>query len=63
MSTTYIVKEGQYALKDFGFDDKRCNERSSLTLLALLSLSPADTWDHAMNPMYAWNQSHYGLDS
>lgn len=60
------VEEGQHALKDFGFDDRRCNELSSLVLLALLSLSPADTWDKAMNPMLGtraimdWIRDEYG---
>lgn len=32
-------------------DEERSNERSALTLLALLHMGPNDTWDKATNPM------------
>ncbi|WP_371814248.1 hypothetical protein [Phycicoccus sp. HDW14] len=34
-----------------GFDYEQCNERSALTLLALLHLKPMDSWADASNPM------------
>jgi type II restriction enzyme len=47
-------------------DDARANERSGLTLLALLRLRPGDTWDDAANPMLGtralmdWIRDEYG---
>lgn len=38
-------------LRKFGMDEERTNERSALTLLALLHMGPNDTWDKATNPM------------
>lgn len=45
------IGEASRLLSAFGMDDERCNERSALTLLALLHLRPDESWDAAANPM------------
>ena len=52
-------------LKLLGQDDQRSNERSALTLLALLALRPEDSWSTAGSPLLktyeimAWMEAHY----
>jgi type II restriction enzyme len=46
-----LVIEARELLRRFGMDAERSNERSALTLLALLQLRPDDTWADAANPM------------
>src|SRR5262245_51325067 len=47
-------------------DAERSNERSALTLLALLRLCPTDDWENAANPMLGtraimdWMRDEYG---
>lgn len=49
-------------------DSERSNERSALTLLALLKLRPSDPWKTAQNPMLGtraimdWMRDEYGKD-
>ncbi|MYW71648.1 restriction endonuclease [Pseudonocardia sp. SID8383] len=55
-------------LQAFGMDDERSNDRSALTLLALLHLRPGDEWADATNPMLGtraimdWMREEYGRD-
>jgi len=60
------LAEAQRALKELGFPPQQQNERSALTLLALLDLSPSTAWDQATNPMLGitpmmeFFATHYG---
>jgi len=62
------VSEARDALKQLGFDQARSNERSALTLLALLDLKPDTSWEKATAPMCGITQmmdyfrEHYGKD-
>ncbi|UVK41820.1 hypothetical protein BPNPMPFG_003412 [Mesorhizobium sp. AR07] len=53
-------------LTDLGFPRRQRNERSSLTLLALLNLHPNQTWDAAaaplmgITPIMNWFRERYG---
>lgn len=51
MSITEKIREASRILAALGMDDERTNERSALTLLALLHLRPGDAWADAVNPM------------
>ena len=44
------VAEAQQALRELNFDNERTNERSALTLLALLQLGPRTPWRRAQAP-------------
>lgn len=46
-----LVEEARSILKALGMDDERSNERSALTLLALLHLRAEGKWSDAANPM------------
>ena len=46
-----MVGEARELLGALGFDPERCNQRSTLVLLALLHLRPGDRWSEATNPM------------
>ncbi len=60
------IKEALKILNDLGFPRQQQNERSALTLLSLLGLKPADTWEDAadpligITPMMDFFQEHYG---
>ncbi len=41
------IKEALTILNDLGLPTQQQNERSALTLLSLLGLKPADTWEKA----------------
>lgn len=62
------IAEAQAILKDLGFDTERYNERSALTLLALLGLTPDDKWWSATRGLYGtralmdWMRDHYKKD-
>lgn len=66
--TTVIkkVKDAENILKQLGLPKEQQNERSALTLLALLSLRPRDKWTQASNPlcgitpMMEFFSKHYG---
>lgn len=55
-------------LDDLGFPRAQQNERSALTLLALLDLRPDSEWRHAASPLIGitpimdWMRAHYGKD-
>lgn len=61
-----LVQEARSLLKALGMDDERSNERSALTLLALLHLRSEDKWSDATNPMLGtraimdWIRDEYG---
>jgi adenine-specific DNA-methyltransferase len=60
------INEAQDILKQLGFPWSQRNERSALTLLALLGLRPEDPWVAATDPlvgitqMMEWFADHYG---
>lgn len=45
------VEDARIVLETLGMDAERSNERSALVLLALLRLTPAESWAEAANPM------------
>lgn len=45
------VEDARLALETLGMDAERSNERSALVLLALLRLTPSESWVEAANPM------------
>lgn len=45
------VEDARIVLETLGMDAERSNERSALVLLALLRLTPAESWAGAANPM------------
>jgi len=61
-----LITAARQILRALSMDDARANERSGLTLLALLRLRPGDTWDDAANPMLGtralmdWIRDEYG---
>jgi len=62
------IEQARHLLVLFGMDGERSNERSALTLLALLRLKPKDAWSEASNPMLGtralmdWMRDVYGRD-
>lgn len=60
------IQEARKALEDLGFPRAQVNERSALTLLALLGLKPGDPWRKAdaplmgITPMMEFFAVHYG---
>lgn len=60
------IQEALEILKELGFPRQQQNERSALTLLALLNLKPNDSWKDASNPligitpMMEFFDKHYG---
>ena len=67
-SITFKVLQARRILRDLGFDNERCNERSAMTLLALLHLKPETPWADATAPMQRtveimdWIRNHLGQD-
>lgn len=61
-----IVKEASSLLEALGMDHERSNERSALTLLALVRLRPGESWSTAANPMLGtraimdWMRDEFG---
>lgn len=45
------VEDARIVLETLGMDAERSNERSALVLLALLRLTPSESWAEAANPM------------
>jgi len=45
-----LITAARQILRALSMDDARANERSGLTLLALLRLRPGDTWRVMQNP-------------
>lgn len=60
------IEQATEVLKALGFPREQQNERSALTLLALLNLKPADKWSSAeapllgITPMMEFFANHYG---
>lgn len=60
------IQEALQVLKELGFPRQQLNERSALTLLALLGLKPDDSWSDArdplmgITPMIDFFAEHYG---
>ena len=60
------ISEAQYILAALDFPRAQLNERSALTLLALLDLRPDTPWTNAQKPLVSitpimdWSQIHYG---
>ncbi|MCA8912887.1 MAG: Eco57I restriction-modification methylase domain-containing protein [Planctomycetes bacterium] len=60
------VEEAQSVLKQLGFPKAQANERSALTLLALLDLKPTQPWKDAgshllgITPIMDYMKAHYG---
>ncbi|MGV9616818.1 BsuBI/PstI family type II restriction endonuclease [Nocardia xishanensis] len=68
MSISDRTQQASLLLEALGMDAERSNERSALTLLALLHLQPDDDWTDAANPMLGtraimdWIRDQYGRD-
>ena len=60
------VESALGVLVDLGLPREQQNERSALCLLALLTLTPSDTWADAesqllgITPMMNWARDHFG---
>lgn len=46
-----LTGEALHTLEDLQVGSDQLNERSAMTLLALLELKPGDSWSQANNPM------------
>lgn len=63
-----LIQQAETVLAELGFDQARSNERSALTLLALLNLRPGMKWSQATNelhgvtPLMDWMRSHFGKE-
>lgn len=62
------IKETMLVLSQLGMPDAQQNDRSALTLLALLNLTPDRTWSQAQNPLIGitpimdWSRQHYNAE-
>ena len=60
------IDEGLAVLGDLGMPREQLNERSALTLLAIVGVSPTDAWSRAsaplmgVTPIMDWIETHYG---
>ena len=60
------IDEAVSALRDLGLPREQQNERSALTLLAILNLSPSASWESAaaplvgVTPIMEWVEANYG---
>ncbi len=65
-NTTDHIEEAYQILISLGLPRAQHNERSALSLLALINLTPDKTWAQAENPMIGitpimdWSRQHYG---
>jgi len=65
-AATNRIEEALEILKSIGVPREQENERSALTLLALLDLKPEEVWSDAKSPLRGvtdimnWMESHYG---
>jgi BsuBI/PstI restriction endonuclease domain/BsuBI/PstI restriction endonuclease HTH domain len=61
-----LVAEARDVLSQLGFDGPQSNERSALTLLALLRMKPKMAWEdaerglHGVTPLMGWMAQHFG---
>lgn len=68
MGAGKLISEALDALRDFEVGEDQLNERSAMTLLALLRLKEGDSWDRATNPMLGtraimdWIRDQFGVD-
>lgn len=68
MDKSQLIEEAIEALRDFEVGREQLNERSAMTLLALLQLKPGDDWARATNPMLGtraimdWIRDQYGVE-
>lgn len=68
MGAGKLISEALDALRDFEVGEDQLNERSAMTLLALLHLKEGDSWDQATNPMLGtraimdWIRDQFGVD-
>ncbi len=66
IATKSRIDEAQHVLVQLGFPRAQLNDRSALTLLALLDLKPTDSWRSAaapligITPMMKFMEQHYG---
>lgn len=62
------IKAALKIISALGFPRQQQNERSALTLLALLDLRPGGNWHAAQSPLMGitpimdWLRNHYGKD-
>lgn len=60
------IDEGLAILNDLGMPREQLNERSALTLLAIVGVTPTDSWSTAsaplmgVTPIMDWIEAHYG---
>lgn len=63
-----LIDEAVDLLRSFDVDEGRMNERSAMTLLALLQLKQGDLWNDATNPMLGtraimdWIRDEFGVE-
>jgi hypothetical protein len=61
-----LVEQARQVLRQLGFDVPQSNERSALTLLALLGMRAGDSWSeasrdlHGVTPTMDWMAQHFG---
>lgn len=51
MDKSQLIADAIDTLRELGVGKDQQNERSAMTLLALLQLKPGDNWQQATNPM------------
>lgn len=67
MGTSKLINEALEVLRDFQVGKDQLNERSAMTLLALLQLKDGDSWEQATNPMLGtraimdWIRDQFGV--
>ncbi|PLS31799.1 restriction endonuclease BsuBI [Bifidobacterium margollesii] len=68
MGASKLIDEALEILRDFEVGKDQLNDRSAMTLLALLHLKDGDSWDQATNPMLGtraimdWIRDQFGVD-
>lgn len=68
MGTGKLIDEALEVLRDLEVGKDQLNERSAMTLLALLQLEDGDSWSQATNPMLGvraimdWIRDRFGVD-
>lgn len=68
MGAGKLIDEAIEVLRDLGIGEKQLNERSAMTLLALLHLGEGDSWERSTNPMLGtraimdWIRDRFGVD-
>lgn len=68
MDKSQLIADAIDVLRDFEVGKDQQNERSAMTLLALLQLKPGDDWGQATNPMMGtraimdWIRDYFGVD-